>query len=85
MESRLFEGFVENMPPAKTPVTIVFTPKVEEKKAEGGPGGEMEKWMNNGGDSGKGAFGDAAPEGKDAADKTDKGTEGTDKGEKAKE
>ena len=72
LESRLFEGFVENMPPAKTPVTIVFTPKVEEKKAEGGAGGEMEKWMNNGGDSAKGAFGDAAPEGKEEPDKTDK-------------
>ncbi len=44
MESRLFEGFVENMPPANTPVTIIFKPKVT-KKAAADP--EATKWMQD--------------------------------------
>jgi hypothetical protein len=37
IESRTFEGFVDNMPPENTPVTIVLKPKVGEKaKKEGG-------------------------------------------------
>ncbi len=32
MESRLFEGALDQMPPAKTPVTIVLKPKLEGKK-----------------------------------------------------
>ena len=38
---QLFEGFVENMPPAKTPMTIVLKPKVREEgrgEAENGDG-----------------------------------------------
>jgi hypothetical protein len=34
LESRQFEGFVENMPPAHTPVTIFLKPKLE-KKSQG--------------------------------------------------
>jgi hypothetical protein len=86
LESRLFEGFVDNMPPAKTPVTIVFRPKVEEKKAAGGPGAAMEKWLNKGNAAGKGGigsgFGDTTPDAKEETDKDDKAAEGTDKDEK---
>ena len=85
MESRLFEGFVENMPPAKTAVTIVFKPKIEEKKAAAGPGADMEKWLNKGGDAGKGgssAFGDTTPDAKEELGKGDKNAKETDKDEK---
>jgi hypothetical protein len=44
MESRLFEGFIENMPPAKTPVTIIFKPKVT-KEAAADP--DATKWMQD--------------------------------------
>jgi hypothetical protein len=35
LESRLFEGFVEHLPPEGTPVTMILTPKLDKaKKAE---------------------------------------------------
>ena len=37
IESRLFEGAVDKMPPAKTPVTIVLKPKLEKKADEKKP------------------------------------------------
>jgi hypothetical protein len=32
LESRLYEGFVDNMPPSGTPVTVVMTPKFKDNK-----------------------------------------------------
>jgi hypothetical protein len=34
LESRAFEGFVEHLPPAGTPVTILLKPKLDKKPAE---------------------------------------------------
>lgn len=38
LESRLFEGFVEHLPPEKTPVTMLLKPKLAAKKPAGSNG-----------------------------------------------
>ena len=54
LDARSFEGFVENMPPEKTPVTIIFKPKLE-KKTGGEADAAMEKWMQEVQKPGKGS------------------------------
>ena len=43
MESRLFEGALDQMPPAKTPVTIVLKPKLE-GRSSGGRASSARPW-----------------------------------------
>ena len=78
MEARNYEGFVENMPPEKTPITIILKPKVE--KTEGKPKTEMQNWMDQVQHAGK----DNPPSdsGSPPADDTEK--DKTDKSEKGK-
>ena len=75
LDARLFEGFAENMPPEKTPVTIIFKPKLE-KKTDGESGAEMKKWMQDVQKAGKGGMKSGAdsvlPQPEEDNDKTEK-------------
>ena len=76
MDARGYEGFVEHMPPEKTPVTIILTPKLE--KADEGREAELGNWLNKVPNADKGA--PEAEPGKLPADDTEK----TEKNEEGK-